>query len=261
MASPGPIYCGVDVGASTTKIVIVDEGGTIVGADVCKSGVDYQAAARTGLEATLAAAWLGEERICATFATGYGRRNVDFAGETRTEIACHGAGCYHYFPHPITIVDIGGQDNKIIRLDKSGKRLSFKMNRKCAAGTGAFLEEIAVRLDLDIGDLDRLASSAEKTVHLSSFCTVFAKTEILSHIRRGESPGDIVKGAFQSVVNRVLEMETFEGAVVLTGGVAAHNSIVAQLMGAALEREVLVPPEPQITGALGAALLARENNR
>jgi predicted CoA-substrate-specific enzyme activase len=261
--APGPgstkkqgLFCGVDVGASSTKTVVVNGDGLIVGRDVRKSGVDYEAAARAGLEAACGQAGVKTGAISRTISTGYGRRNVDFAAETRTEIGCHSTGCFFYFPRAITVVDIGGQDNKIIRLDDAGGRISFKMNRKCAAGTGAFLEEIAARLDLDINELDRLAQAAEKTVQLGSFCTVFSKTEILAHIRKGEPVGGIVRGAFHSVVKRVVEMDTLDGDVVLTGGVVAHNRIITALMGEALGREVLVPLLPQLTGAFGAALLA-----
>jgi (R)-2-hydroxyacyl-CoA dehydratese activating ATPase len=256
--SGGQYFCGVDVGASSTKVAVVNGDGLILGYDVRKSGIDYQAAARGGLEAALGKAGLGADVVTRTFSTGYGRRNVDFADDSRTEIGCHSAGCFFYFPRAVTVVDIGGQDNKIIRLDGKGGRLNFKMNRKCAAGTGAFLEEIAARLDLDINTLDGLARNAEKTVRLGSFCTVFSKTEILAHIRKGEPVGGIVKGAFLSVVQRVIEMDRLEGEVVLTGGVAAHNRIVQTLMSEALGREVLVPLLPQLTGAFGAALLAGE---
>ena len=165
-------------------------------------------------------------------------------------------GCYHHFPARITVVDIGGQDNKVIHLDADGKRIDFKMNRKCAAGTGAFIEEIALRLDLEVAEMDALAASTEEAVNLSSFCTVFAKTEILSHLRQGVPVADIVRGAFRSVVNRVVEMDPLAGEVVLTGGVVAHNPTLARLFAERLGRKVLVPPEAQFTGALGAAILA-----
>ena len=160
----------------------------------------------------------------------------------------------------ISIIDIGGQDNKIIHLDDQGKRLDFKMNRKCAAGTGAFIEEIALRLDLDIGELDALAAAAEKTVRLGSFCTVFSKTEILSHLRNGEAVEGIVRGAFESVVERIVEMDPLDGLVVATGGVVAHNPIIVKIIAERLGSEVVVPEAPQFTGALGAALTARSLN-
>jgi len=252
------LYCGVDLGASATKVVLVDASGAMVGSDVRPSGVDYRAAAVAGLEAALQQAGHAGARPARTVATGYGRDNVGFADERRTEIQCHGVGAYHHVQRAMTVVDIGGQDNKVIRLDEAGHRLHFRMNRKCAAGTGAFLEEIALRLDLPVGALDALAAASSVAVQLSSFCTVFAKTEILAHLRRGVPVGAIVRGAFASVVSRVVEMDPLPGEVVLTGGVVAHNPTVAVLLEERLGRAVVVPPHPQLAGALGAALIARQ---
>jgi predicted CoA-substrate-specific enzyme activase len=191
-------------------------------------------------------------------ATGYGRRSVDFATTTVTEITCHARGCYAGFPHAMTIVDIGGQDNKVIALDDSGGRQSFKMNRKCAAGTGAFLEEIAAQLGVPLDTLNDLAQQATGEVELGSFCTVFAKTELLKLIAEGTPLAEMAKAAFRSVIKRILEMDPLSGAVVMTGGVVAHNPIIVELVSDALGRAVLVPAHPQHTGALGAALLAAE---
>ncbi len=251
-----PLFCGVDVGASSTKLVVIDGGRRVLGRTVRKSGVDYRSTARACLEEVLCAAGAELSRVRFTVSTGYGRRNVDFTNEARTELHCHGAGCYHSYPRAITIVDIGCQDNKIIRLDERGRRLDFKMNRKCAAGTGAFLEEIALRLDLDLDELERLAGSTSETVRLNSFCTVFASTEVLSHLRAGAPLAPLVRGAFRAVIDRVAEMDRLDGEVVLTGGVVAHNPTTAEILADRLGREVEVPPHPQFTGALGAALTA-----
>jgi len=249
------LACGVDVGASTTKVVVLDLEGNNVGQMVCPSGVDYAATARAGLEQTLGGH--NPTQIVYTISTGYGRDNVDFSDETVTEIHCHGVGCYHSLPHAMTIIDVGGQDNKVIRIDDQGQQIDFKMNRKCAAGTGAFIEEMALRLGVEVDQMDALAKETSEAVHLSSFCTVFAKTEILAHLRRGVAVPAIVRGAFLSVIQRVIEMDPLDGQVVLTGGVVAHNPTMAEILGGKLNRPVLVPPEPQLTGALGAALLAR----
>jgi len=254
---PGdPLYCGVDVGASSTKLVLLNEAREVRGRSIRRSGVDYAATARACLDEAVEAAGAEASQVRRTVSTGYGRRNVDFADDARTELSCHGVGCYHHFPWAITIVDIGCQDNKIIRLDESGRRVDFKMNRKCAAGTGAFLEEIALRLDVELDELERLASSTSEAVRLNSFCTVFASTEILSHLRRGEPLADLIRGAFASVVNRVAEMDHLSGEVVLTGGVVAHNPTTAEIFTDKVGGEVKVPPHPQFTGALGAALTA-----
>jgi len=162
------------------------------------------------------------------------------------------------FRRAMTVIDIGAQDCKVIHLDQQGHRTSFKMNRKCAAGTGAFLEEIALRLDLATDQLNGLAERSTSEVSLGSFCTVFAATEILERIRAGVKVEDIVKGAFRSVVKRLLEMDTIDGALVLTGGVAAHNPVLATLVEESFGRPALVPPEAQLIGAHGAALFAAE---
>ncbi|MHC4253067.1 MAG: acyl-CoA dehydratase activase [Planctomycetota bacterium] len=252
--------CGVDIGASATKLVILDEERRAVGKCIRSSGVDYAATAAGCLEEALETGSLKREDVLGACATGYGRDNVPWATRTMTEIACHGRGAHHHFPRAVTVIDIGAQDNKVIHLDDSGRRLGFKMNRKCAAGTGAFLEEIALRLSLPVSDLNGLAERSTKEVTLGSFCTVFTATEILAKIRAGEKVEDIVKGAFRSVVKRVFEMEAVDGPMVLTGGVIAHNPLLAELIEESFGNEVFVPPEPQYVGALGAALIALENS-
>lgn len=254
-------FCGIDIGASTAKLVIIDESGKVVGRGLRRSGVDYAAVSEQVLKDALTAAKIRREDIVRSVATGYGRDNVPWAHETMTEITCHAKGAWHHFQRKITVIDIGAQDSKVIHLDAHGKRVGFKMNRKCAAGTGAFLEEIALRLALDVGELDKLAGQSKKEVTLGSFCTVFAATEILSKIRAGEKVQDIVKGAFHSVVKRLQEMDTAHGDLVMTGGVAAHNPCLVRMFSEAYGRPVHVPPEPQLAGAFGAALLAMENHR
>jgi predicted CoA-substrate-specific enzyme activase len=251
-------YCGIDIGASAAKLVILDGQRRTVARAVRRSGVDYAETARVLLDEALAAAGLTQPQIRAALATGYGRDNIAWAGGKMTEIACHGKGAFAAFGCAMTVIDIGAQDSKVIHLDGHGSRTSFKMNRKCAAGTGAFLEEIAYRLDLALGDLNGLAERSEKESALGSFCTVFAATEILEKIRHGERIEDIVKGAFRSVVKRVLEMDTVDGQLVMTGGVVAHNPVLVRLVEESFGRPVRVPPQPQFVGAVGAALFALE---
>jgi predicted CoA-substrate-specific enzyme activase len=249
---------GIDVGASATKTVLLDDGGQQCARALRKSGANFAAAAQACLEEVTAAAGVKPAVIEQIVATGYGRRSVDFATSAVTEITCHARGCYQSFPEAVTIVDIGGQDNKVIVLDDRGDRRSFKMNRKCAAGTGAFLEEIAAYLDTPLSTLNQLAQQATGNVELGSFCTVFAKTELLKLIAHGTPLPEIVKAAFRSVTKRILEMDPLAGQVVMTGGVVAHNPVIVDLLADALGRDVRVPPHPQYTGALGAALLARD---
>jgi predicted CoA-substrate-specific enzyme activase len=251
-------YCGIDIGASAAKLAIIDGGREIVGKASRRSGVDYAQTARRLLEEALAAAGLAEAQIVRTVSTGYGRDNVPGVAGKMTEIACHGKGAYHFFPQAMTVIDIGAQDCKLIHLDARGCRTAFRMNRKCAAGTGAFLEEIAYRLDLAPEDLNGLAERSTKEASLGSFCTVFAATEILEKIRAGIAVEDIIKGAFRSVVNRLREMDVISGALAMTGGVAAYNPALVRIVEEVFGRPVLVPPDPQFIGALGAALFAAE---
>lgn len=253
-----PIFVGVDVGASRTKVVALDPEKKLIGHAVRKSGIDFGRTAVVCLESALKMANATEEDIIGGVSTGYGRKNVSFTRETRTEIGCHAKGCYHYFPVAMTIIDIGGQDNKIIKLDKDGRRLSFKMNRKCAAGTGAFLEEMSMRLDIPLEEMDGLARKSTNLVELGSFCTVFSATEVLEKIRQGKKVPDIVKGLFLSVIKRVLEMDSLTEKVSMTGGVVAHNPYLVKMVEDLIGRAVLVPDHPQLTGAVGAALFALE---
>ncbi|MBU0718549.1 MAG: ATPase [Planctomycetes bacterium] len=248
---------GLDIGASAAKAVLL-RGEVVQARAARKSGADFAGAAKACLDEVVSTGGLAPDQLERICATGYGRRNVEFATTTVTEITCHARGCYANFPHSMSIVDIGGQDNKVIVLEDSGDRRNFKMNRKCAAGTGAFLEEIANSLDTPLSSLNELASQASGSIELGSFCTVFAKTELLKLIADGTPLPEIVKAAFRSVVKRILEMDPLNGQVVLTGGVVAYNPIVASLMSEALKRDVLVPDYPQYTGALGAALIGRE---
>ena len=243
------------------KAVIIDDQARLVGSGVIRSGVDFSVAAETVFAQALKQANLDRAVVKTVFATGYGRRNVAFAKEARTEIACHGLGCYHYFPEALTVIDIGGQDNKIIKLNPDGTRRGFKMNRKCAAGTGAFLEEMSVRLDLSLEKMNELAQGTVETVELGAFCTVFSATEVLEKIRSGAAVAGIVRGIYLSMVRRVIEMDSLENKVVLTGGVVAHNPILVEVLAQETDRPVAVPEHPQLTGALGAALLARQDRK
>ena len=249
---------GIDVGASATKVVLLDAAGEVSARALVKSGADFAAAANACVEEVCGIAGLDAAKIDRVVATGYGRRRASLAATAVTEITCHARGCYASFPHAITVVDIGGQDNKVIAIEDTGNRREFKMNRKCAAGTGAFLEEMSNSLDTPLSSFNDLARQATGRVELGSFCTVFAKTELLKLIAEGTPLPEIVKAAFRSVVRRILEMDPLAGAVVMTGGVVAHNPVIVDLMTDELDRLVLVPDHPQYTGALGAALIARE---
>jgi predicted CoA-substrate-specific enzyme activase len=251
-------FIGIDVGAATTKAIILDEHAEVKGHAVIHSGADFCSAAEDVFQKALAGVKkenLGQKRV---ISTGYGRRNVPFADLTKTEISCHAKGSYFHFPRAHTLIDIGGQDSKIIQIDERGRRTRFKMNRKCAAGTGAFLEEIANRLKIPIEKLNGLAEMATKDIPIGSYCTVFTATEILTKIRQNVRVEDIVKGIFDSVIKRALEMDPLEGNIVMSGGVVAHNPYFVKMCEQKLAKKIFVPPLPQLTGALGAALYARE---
>ncbi|UCG57725.1 MAG: hypothetical protein JSU70_23030 [Phycisphaerales bacterium] len=254
-------YCGIDIGASTAKLVVIDAAGRTVGMAIGRSGVDYAKTAEGLLTDLCRSQSLDRSQIARSLSTGYGRDNVPWADAKMTEIACHGKGAYFHFQRRITVIDIGAQDSKIIHLDETGRRKSFKMNRKCAAGTGAFIEEIAHRLALDISELNALAEKATEDVSLGSFCTVFAATEVLEKIRAGVDVADIVRGAFNSVVKRIVEMDRVDGLLVATGGVVAHNPFLAKLLGQSFGAEAHIAPDAQYTGAFGAALFAAEQGQ
>ncbi len=253
------IFVGADVGASRTKVAVLDPDKKLIGHAIDKSGTDFAATAEKCLSISLKMAGAKKEDIVKAISTGYGRKNVSFANESKTEIGCHAKGCYFYYPFAITIIDIGGQDNKVIKLGDGGQRKGFKMNRKCAAGTGAFLEEMAPRLDIALEEMNGLAAKSTDMIKLGSYCTVFSGTEVLENIRNGKKVEDIVKGLFFSVIKRIVEMDSFTEKVVMTGGVVAHNSYLVEMAKELIGRDILVPEYPQLTGAVGAALYAIES--
>jgi (R)-2-hydroxyacyl-CoA dehydratese activating ATPase len=253
------IYVGVDVGASRTKVAVLNSNKQLIGHSIRKSGTDFTQTADICLASALEMAGASADAIVNTISTGYGRKNVSFSNGSKTEIGCHAKGAYHYFPYAITVLDIGGQDNKVIKLDDKGRRLNFKMNRKCAAGTGAFLEEMSMRLDIPLESMDALARKSTDMVELGSYCTVFSATEVLEKIRHGKKVPDIVKGLFHSVIKRVLEMDVMSDKIVMTGGVVAYNPYLVQMIREISGADVKTPEHPQLTGAVGAALFAMDD--
>lgn len=251
-------YAGVDSGSWNTKAVVIDAEARVLGTAVVRSGADLAAAADQAYEAALDRAACVRGDVSAVWSTGFGRQCVTFADGSRTELDCHGRGAAHYIAGPLVVVDIGGQDAKVIRLDAAGQRLSHRMNRKCAAGTGSFLDEIALRLGVPIERMDALAATSVEELELSSFCTVFAGTELLTLIRGGKRPADLAMAAYRSLVKRLLAMDVLLGRVVATGGVVAYHPTVVKLLGRELRTVIEVPPHPQEMGAFGAALAARD---
>lgn len=256
MSSAG-LVVGLDVGSTTTKVVVLDASGTLRGHTVLDTGGYFEARAQAALDQALQQAGSDRHEIRWMVATGYGRLRVTEADEALTELSCHARGAYHHVPREITVVDIGGQDNKFLKLNAEGRRGRSKMNRKCAAGTGAFIENAARQLGLPCSELQAIAESADEVVEIGSFCTVFAGTEIIEHLRQGSSIPSIVRGVMRAVALRVFEMGRWSGEIVLTGGVAEYFPIVGRELERLSGCTVIIPPRPQIVGALGAALYAQ----
>ena len=253
------ITAGVDVGSVSSQAVIMTDGELYAYANM-RTGYNSPQSATDVMNWALAASdGLKLDGIHFVVGTGYGRVKVPFSNKAITEIACHARGGFAYVPKALTLVDIGGQDNEVVKIDDRGLRLDFKMNRKCAAGTGTFIEEIANRMNVPPESLDEMARKAEKRFKIGSYCTVFASTEILAQIRAGASAEELVRGIFESVVDRVMEMIPFEGLILLCGGVVEYHPFIADLFKERISGEVIVPPHPQLTGAYGAALFARES--
>lgn len=252
---------GLDLGSTTTKAVLLDLDQKIRGQAVITSGGYFEDRAELAMREALAKADCQLTELLWVTATGYGRQKAPRAKQTLTELSCHARGAFFHVPRRMTVVDIGGQDNKIIAVSEKGKRGHSKMNRRCAAGTGAFLENAAKQLGVELQDLESLASGGNETVEIGSFCTVFAATEIIEYLRRGDSKENIARAVIRAVALRVFEMGRFNGEVVFTGGVAEHIPLVARELESLCACPVIIPPDPQMAGALGAALYALDAYR
>ncbi len=257
-------FAGVDVGSLSTDVVIIDAAGDSLAETVIPTGIDGAAAADQAFEQALEEAGVSRSNIKAVTATGYGRGSVSFATGKTTEISCHGVGAHHLFPGTGTVIDIGGQDSKVIQVDENGRMLDFTMNDKCAAGTGRFLEVMADRLELGLHELSNPQYVQGKTIQISSTCTVFAESEVISLLAKHTPRDQIVNGLQRSIVNRIWSMVTsigIQGEVTLTGGVANNQGLVV-VLEEKLGQKLNVPENPQTVGALGAAHIAmRQFNR
>jgi (R)-2-hydroxyacyl-CoA dehydratese activating ATPase len=252
------IVAGIDSGSRTVKALLYDSGSARVLATARRdSGVDGAGIARDCLAELCASAGLAMDRIERLVATGYGRNAVPGATRCITEITCHARGALHRLPDTRVVIDIGGQDSKAIRLGLDGRVTDFAMNDRCAAGTGRFLEVVAARLGGDLPALGRLAAASPAPAAISSMCVVFAESEIVGLMAEGALPPDIAAGVMAAVATRVsaLAGSDLPGPVAFTGGVALLPGFAA-ILAHALGQPVLVPEDPQLTGALGAALLA-----
>ncbi|MFQ5605326.1 MAG: acyl-CoA dehydratase activase [bacterium] len=252
---------GVDVGSTQTKAIVLDEDKQIVGRALIDTGANVSAAAQKAYQKCLDTAGLGDEEVDYIIGTGYGRYKVTFGNKQVTEISCHGRGAVHMFPETRTVIDMGGQDSKAIRVSPQGEIIDFCMNDKCAAGTGRFLGAAAVALDISLDDLGATALKAEKPVRISTTCTVFAESEVLSWLGKGKKLEDILWGVHLSIAARsvgLLRRVGIEDAVTFTGGVAKNVGMV-KAMEEGLHRKLNVNEESHFMGALGAALFALDH--
>lgn len=252
-------FAGVDIGSTMTKVVLTETNHTVLSAIKGPTGPEHRQLANEVMRMALERANLQLDEISYVVATGYGRLNVPFADRQITELTCHARGVSSLFPNVRTAIDIGGQDAKCMKIN-NGKLVDFVMNDKCAAGTGRFLEIIAATLGVKVEELGRVSVNSTKKLQISSFCTIFAQQEIVARLSDGENLEDIIAGLHDALASRVAGLARrlkIEPDVVLTGGVAKNTGIV-EAMKANLGCQLLVPEDPLLTGALGAAILAKE---
>ena len=257
------IFAGIDAGSRTLKVVLVEAGRPEpLASSVIDQGVDQDGLARSLLEKLLKEQGLRLNDVQAVVATGYGRKLVRTAATTVTEITCQARGVRHQSADARTIVDIGGQDSKLVRLNSSGGVADFVMNDRCAAGTGRFLEMLAAQLGAPLAEMGGLVARSRASAVISSMCVVFAESEIVGLLATGVLPEDIVTGVQTAVATRIAAMTGGKLAepILFTGGVALVPGMGAVLQ-AALGKPVRIAPQPQLTCALGAALLAAERCR
>jgi predicted CoA-substrate-specific enzyme activase len=254
------LSAGIDAGSRAIKVALFDHANwRIVGQGIADQGIEQSRLAEELYERTLREAGLERSKVAAIVATGYGRNAVRFADKTITEITCHARGVCHFKPDARMIIEIGGQDSKVIHLEAGGRVRDFAMNDRCAAGTGRFLEVVAARLGVDLPTLSDLSRRSHSPAIISSTCVVFAETEIIGLLAQGAAAADIAAGVQEAIATRLISLvgRSINGPVYFTGGVALQAGMVRALAGV-MGLPVQVVPMPQFTGALGAALLAAQ---
>ena len=254
------IVAGIDIGSLSTDTVILGKDKRILSYSIVATGASSKKACHTSFEKALNQAGIKREDISFVLSTGYGRKSVDFASDQITEITCHARGLHFMHPPTRSIIDVGGQDSKAIAINDRGKVMKFAMNDKCAAGTGRFLEVMARALEIKLEEMGDLSLLSEEAVSISNMCTVFAESEVISLIADGKPVEDIINGIHSSISGRVLgllDRVGTNGVISMSGGVAKNIGVVK-----AIEKKLgvtlYIPEEPQIIGALGAALIALE---
>jgi predicted CoA-substrate-specific enzyme activase len=252
-------FAGVDIGSTMTKVVVTDKASNLLSFITGPTGAEHRQLANEVMRQALEQADLSIDDVSYIVATGYGRLNVPFADRQITELSCHARGVSSLFPDARTAIDIGGQDAKCMKID-NGRLISFVMNDKCAAGTGRFLEVTAATLSIRLEDMGEISLKATQKIQISNLCTIFAQQEVVALLSRGEKLENIVAGLHDALASRVASLARrlgIEPDLVLTGGVAKNMGMV-KAMKESLGCEILVPEEPLLTGALGAAILAKE---
>jgi predicted CoA-substrate-specific enzyme activase len=254
------LFAGIDVGSLSADAALINEDGDIIAYAILPTGPNSQKAGTDAFLMTLSRAGADRKDVKQIVSTGYSRARVTEAeNQSKTEISCHGLGAHHLFPQARTIIDIGGQDSKAIRVSEHGRVMDFAMNDKCAAGTGRFLEVMAGALGTDIEQIGKLALQSSAQLTISSTCTVFAESEVISLISQGKTPADIAMAISRAIAHRTAGLVSrvgIEDQVIMSGGVA-KNVAVVRVLSEKLSRRIHVPEEPQIIGALGAALFAK----
>jgi len=254
------VVAGIDIGSVTAKTVILNHTESILAYSIIDEGIVNEQSAILSLREALKKAGFSRDKLQKIVTTGYGRDLVTFKDRSITEISCHAMGAHFLLPEVKTIIDIGGQDSKAIALDVDGKVRGFQMNDKCAAGTGRFLEVMSRALKLSLMEMGELASHSQNPCQVSSMCTVFAESEIISLAAQGFSKSDIIAGLYESIARRTVSLISSIQVcpkVMMTGGVAKNIQLV-KVLERVTQTEIIVSHEPQITGALGAALIARQ---
>ena len=252
-------FAGVDIGSTMTKVVLTDGAGNLLSFIKGPTGAEHRQLANEVMGQALHEAGLQIGDICHIVATGYGRLNVPFADRQITELSCHARGISSLFSNARTAIDIGGQDAKCMKID-NGRLVDFAMNDKCAAGTGRFLEVTAAALSIRLEDMGDISLRATRKIAISNLCTIFAQQEVVALLSRGEKLENILAGLHEALASRVAALARrlgIEPDLVLTGGVAKNIGMV-KAMKESLGCDILVPEEPLLTGALGAAILANE---
>lgn len=259
------MFAGIDIGSVTSKAIIIDSQDDVLAFYVLPTSYDRESGGRNVLELVLQQIGKSKDEIKNIVSTGYGRKSMSFVDKTVSEILCHAKGTTILLPDVKTIIDIGGQDSKIIELDEEGKIRKFEMNDKCAAGTGRFFEVLAERiLNIDIRELGPLSLKSKTPCTLSSVCTVFAESEVISYLSEHKKREDIAYGLNRACAKRVIAMGkggliNYKEPIVFSGGVAKNIGMV-KAIEEELGKKVVTLKEPQITAALGAAIFAKESS-